>query len=795
MILIFVLDTSASMNQQSYLGTSYLDITKGAVEYFLKLRSRDPACRTDKCMLITTDDPPAMIKVGWRESHYSFLNELKNLQATGYSQMDLALREAFNLLNVNRMVSGIDKYGQGRDPHSIEPAVIITLTDGCKLTSAQGIANELIIPLSQLSGDELTKEPFRWDQRLFSIVIQFPGIILDGYDKVVNQSAIVNGDSHYNSICEATGGKSYLVASQKALHQSIESIIQKLHSGVVVNFEIMENPEDIPDDANSREYVQVINTEDSTLINKSWHKCRRIIYVNTIPNASGHWPIPEPYTSENDVQPRFAHPTIKFSCIDREAMMIDRLPFDKYELEPSPLTQYILERKSPNICWQTFIAGSDRGRSADLPFGYLKASNKMNCVNLHVLPYNYPVLLPLLDDLFRVHRCKPDMLWKEKFGRYVLNMPSYYGSSLKRVMLLMGAPIGIVPEHFDGTLNFSLSNMLKKLRTQAKVEADRMICSVGKKPNREQYVNKLQRSKVAASIWPNNYMGIIESKQRLSIGEMFRNPYDIPRFHLLEQLKRMIANFFNSSLPANGSEEYLHDIPISQMGNYQEHMKRVSSQMLREVATGQQPQRVHIFGNPFKRDQDFVVDEADVMISGQSPRNKRPGTPTPRHSPKRMRLDSQGHKGSSSQRHKSGDVSTLNSNKDENKPSSLSTRRLSLIEESDDMEITIGSPSSDNSMDSEASGTSEDESMTLEDRFTTLWQNHDHNKSLKKSIVSYIRNHSKTDKEIFKLLEKVKGTEDDQVIFLKTLLYEVNFLRKNSITTQLRKKLESINME
>lgn len=32
--------------------------------------------------------------------------------------------------------------------------------------------------------------------------------------------------------------------------------------------------------------------------------------------------------------------------------MIDRLPFDKYELEPSPLTQYILERKSPNICLQ-----------------------------------------------------------------------------------------------------------------------------------------------------------------------------------------------------------------------------------------------------------------------------------------------------------------------------------------------------------------------------------------------------------------------------------------------------------
>lgn len=33
-------------------------------------------------------------------------------------------------------------------------------------------------------------------------------------------------------------------------------------------------------------------------------------------------------------------------------MVIDKVPFDKYELEPSPLTQYILERKSPLTCWQ-----------------------------------------------------------------------------------------------------------------------------------------------------------------------------------------------------------------------------------------------------------------------------------------------------------------------------------------------------------------------------------------------------------------------------------------------------------
>lgn len=30
------------------------------------------------------------------------------------------------------------------------------------------------------------------------------------------------------------------------------------------------------------------------------------------------------------------------------------------------------------------------------PFGYLKASTALTCVNLFVMPYNYPAVLPLL---------------------------------------------------------------------------------------------------------------------------------------------------------------------------------------------------------------------------------------------------------------------------------------------------------------------------------------------------------------------------------------------------------------
>ncbi|XP_048461203.1 integrator complex subunit 6-like [Rhincodon typus] len=61
-ILLFLIDTSASMNQRTYLGTSYLDIAKGAVEIFMKLRARDPASRGDRYMLVTFDEPPYGIK-------------------------------------------------------------------------------------------------------------------------------------------------------------------------------------------------------------------------------------------------------------------------------------------------------------------------------------------------------------------------------------------------------------------------------------------------------------------------------------------------------------------------------------------------------------------------------------------------------------------------------------------------------------------------------------------------------------------------------------------------------------
>ncbi|XP_030614616.1 integrator complex subunit 6 isoform X2 [Archocentrus centrarchus] len=146
-VLLFLIDTSASMNQRTHLGTTYLDIAKGAVETFMKLRGRDPASRGDRYMLVNFEDVPFGIKAGWKESHATFMTELRNLQATGLTTIGQSLRNAFDLLNLNRLVTGIDNYGQGRNPFFLEPAIIIAITDGNKLTSSSGVQDEVSLHL------------------------------------------------------------------------------------------------------------------------------------------------------------------------------------------------------------------------------------------------------------------------------------------------------------------------------------------------------------------------------------------------------------------------------------------------------------------------------------------------------------------------------------------------------------------------------------------------------------------------------------------------------------------------
>ncbi|KAM5146847.1 integrator complex subunit 6-like isoform 1-T1 [Mantella aurantiaca] len=656
-ILLFLIDTSASMNQRTYLGTTCLDIAKGAVEIFMKLRARDPASRGDRYMLVTYDEPPYCIKAGWKENHATFMNELKNLQATGLTTLGQALRSSFDLLNLNRLVSGIDNYGQGRNPFFLEPSILITITDGNKLTIPSGVQEELHLPLnSPLPGSELTKEPFRWDQRLFALVLRLPGALSAEPEQL---GSVPSDESAITQMCEVTGGRSYCVRTQRMLNQCLESLVQKVQSGVVINFE-KTGPDPVP---NGEEGITDTLRPTNSFAPQAWHSCHKLIYVRPNPKTGvpvGHWPIPESFWPDQNsptLPPRSAHPVVRFSCVDCEPMVIDKLPFDKYELEPSPLTQYILERKSPHTCWQVFVSSSWKYSEIGHPFGYLKASTTLTCVNLFVMPFNYPVLLPLLDDLFKLHKLKPTLKWRQSFDSYLKTMPPYFLMPIKKALRMMGAP-NLISENLDCGLSYSVISYLKKLSQQTKMESERIIASVGKKapqetgikvksnPTRTSLVHnrdfKLQGISAEASLrlseslkeFPGFQIGLLNKDLK---PQTYRNAYDIPRTDLLDQLTRMRTNLLKThKLIVGQDEDCLHSVPVAQMGNYQEYLKLMPSP-LREIDPDQ-PKRLHTFGNPFKQDKKgMMIDEADEFVAGPQNKVKRPGEANTPASLKRRR--------------------------------------------------------------------------------------------------------------------------------------------------------------
>uniref|UniRef100_A0A182KB86 VWFA domain-containing protein n=1 Tax=Anopheles christyi TaxID=43041 RepID=A0A182KB86_9DIPT len=631
-IIVFLVDTSASMCQRALVNgvhKTYLDIAKGAVETFLKFRQRSQDCMGDRYMLLTFEDPPNNVKAGWKENHATFMNELKNLQSNGLTSMGEALKNAFDLLNLNRMQSGIDTYGQGRCPFYLEPSVIIVLTDGGKYAFRNGVHQEIILPLhAQMPGTKLTKEPFRWDQRLFSLVLRMPG------NRVEERAdgKVPHDDSMIEKMCEVTGGRSYKIKSHYVLNQCIESLVQKVQPGVVIHFDqLISN-----------------NGDSSGAADLQFQSTKRMIYVpkqhpsqKTFP--VGYWPIPEPYWPDpklTNLPPRDAHPKIKIisPCCD-EPQVLRNFPIDKYELEASPLTLQILSKKESNKVWPLIVS---TGMQGEMPFGYLKPNSNLPIVHLYVLPYNYQMLLPLINDLFHKFNLNPPNDWVYKFTNYVKTIPQYYCPFLRRALATTpNVPYQLVqyilPENLDSYLCPAVANYLKQMKNTAKQDQENLCLRVLKqlkqpKPAYHQLETakltsgqQMKRDIVTHPMLKDtftkmhmeianfdSYTIVIPSIIQTAATKNYRNPYDIPRRDLIDEIARMRENFFH--LPTSGINVFTKDsghcLPISDMGNYQEYLKNKETP-LREL----EPTNVrqHMFGNPYKKDKNMVmVDEADL---------------------------------------------------------------------------------------------------------------------------------------------------------------------------------------
>ena len=201
---------------------------------------------------------------------------------------------------------------------------------------------------------------------------------------------------------------------------------------------------------------------------------------------------------------------------------------------------------------------------------------------------------------------------------------------LRRALSRMNAghlATSLIPENMDNNLSYSVLNYLKRLKNQAKVEYDRIVSLT---PHKGKFgpdgIKVLQKSslKIMESVsglrdqvtdFPGYMLGL--PQQKGIEAHPLRNPFDIGRSRLLDQLVRMRANLIGGGRGRTGVQmvdsDTRHSLPIGTMGNYQDYLKK-QPMPLRELES--QPVRQHMFGNPFKINKNLMMTDEVAGIGG-----------------------------------------------------------------------------------------------------------------------------------------------------------------------------------
>ncbi|KAG0371743.1 Integrator complex subunit 6, partial [Mortierella sp. AD032] len=593
MIIVFLVDTSASMNQKFSNGMSALECTKSGIEHLVKhLPQVKPAERhNDKYMLVTYEDGAGCVKSSLKEPLPHLIKELKVLKAQDMSNPGSSLSNIFDILNAYRVHHNIDTPANGRFPGTIEPSIIMWFTDGGRQSSPAGILDRLNIPGVTSAGVDYYHEPFRWDQRLYSIFLE------------PNAEMV---DPQLSILSTVMGGASYRVRTLRHMLQAMDCMLgiskipptqyspqAVLHIyGVVVNFEDLIVDVRRPNTANHHQLVYV---------NPNW--------LNPQTRHSGFFPIPEPYWPEENAQrlpTRNAQPTLHYHTKEEKSVDIpDGFPYDKYVLAPCPMTQELLTRPQ-GTCWPVYIKNSYKTDGFGFPFGFLKANTSKNAVTLTVVAYNYPALFTLLVNLGTNRN--PSAEWRRDFAEYLSHTPSYYYNPLRNALKRIGLYNVMPPEQV--ALGPVIQNIIATNKLKARVDLDRLQAIDSSAPTET----------------------IVSRKRPLCT-----NAFDVPRSELISVLSDLKMAFFkelqltsSTSLnPSNVSifggvrptnvkadplmdSDDLHTLPIADMGIYQDRMQKIQRENLRDPFRDEESVKSlqkTMFGNPYKQDKKVSIDE------------------------------------------------------------------------------------------------------------------------------------------------------------------------------------------
>ncbi|OAF69624.1 hypothetical protein A3Q56_02610 [Intoshia linei] len=633
-IILFLIDSSASMMQSVSAGLTFMDMAKIAIDYFLKCRARDHQSKMDRYMLLSFEEPPNNIKAGWKENQAIFTEELKNFKSTGLTTTGNALKNTFQLLNINRLQTGVDTYGQGRTPYFLEPAIIVFITDGCQMNNPYEITNDIQLSLSEIPGLELTYEPFRWDQKLFVIVLQIPGIM------VFNDS--INFTSSYSrpteiqlkNLCQHTGGEFYAVNSVKCLMAAVENIITNVYPSIQLLFSCF-NSDELENIKDSRDISSIMLRSDD------WHNSRSIIRIDmSNVNASLHWPIPEeffPDTSLLNLPPRNTIPVVFMASTPCEISDNYFVTVDKLPLNACTLSKFMIANDDPSTCRYLYIPNSLKSGGLGKPFGYLHVNETKNRVILVLSCYNFPAFYTIVNSImfnqkFKNHKEEYmiDEVNKQKLDIFIKSIPAYYISNIHKVLAVIKIQ-NYSYEIRERSLSYNISSYIKKTRVQAKTQLDTININVSKNCNKKiknKYINvqineNRFKHNIKDEIDPNPYksfrisdhykhsindickqaeknnvgFSFFNDSEHLNYGELLRredNALSKSFSNLL--LESLINNIESCTMKSDLADLKKHSTPINKMGDYISHLEKMTP-VLRHVEI--QPKRINMFGNPF----------------------------------------------------------------------------------------------------------------------------------------------------------------------------------------------------
>ncbi|KAJ3144408.1 Integrator complex subunit 6 [Irineochytrium annulatum] len=554
---VFIIDTSGSMNQIFSNQMTYLDCAKYGVEHFFK--------------------------AGVNDSPKELLEQLKALRAYDLSNAGGALNAAFDYLNLYRHHVGLEKIAQGRLIGDNEPTVLMWFTDGTSFSTVDrggfAITDKLLVPGLRTPGCQNYVQPFRWDQKLLTFVMDPEGVPTNA--EIGMMSAEVSGEVFaVNSVLNMQRCIDNCMGAVKPPHPGVHPQLP-----VAVTCPLAVDMEELP----------IVEGQPPS------RKFKVRLYPNrdegkTYPIPEAFWPLPDQQTLPS----RVAHPHICFVPQDTGTLTIPKdFPFDRVHVDVSNWPA--LQAQKPNTVWPLYVRGSnhretnrqdaDRGH----PFGFLKVSSAARGgVNMYILPYNFPRLFKIIDRPLKNpdYRSKLPLEFRNLLKAYFDDIPAYYHLPVKAQLDKLGFPQATTASCITNMPSWPIMRTLANQKDHATSEFNRSRSAATEKRLASEDVIRRSGAKEATTGSP------------IALPE---NPFDVSRENLISTvmaLQKAVAEATSShSTLTADDEDKAHSLPVSEMGVY--HVKsanQMKQQLRNPLETDEEitsRQNRDPFGNPW----------------------------------------------------------------------------------------------------------------------------------------------------------------------------------------------------